>query len=230
MACLRREVDGFAPSYLTLRAGAHVSFELVERRSRFIAQLAHVGDEGGAAEFVESVRALHHDARHNVFAWTLANGQERESDDGEPRRTAGLPVLKALQAANLADVCCVVTRYFGGTLLGSGGLARAYSSATAQAYDTARELGTLAEMTLVTKVVARIPYALHDRVRDLAKRSGACVQSTDFAEEVTMCLAFRTGQERPFVDALRTLTGGGEPCHVGEPGFSEFRADASTEL
>lgn len=107
-------------SYLTLRAGEEAAGEFVDRKSRFIAQLAHVEGEDDAAEFVATVRARHYDARHNVPTWILADGRERASDDGEPQRTAGAPTLEVLRGAGLANVCCVVTRYFGGTLLGPG--------------------------------------------------------------------------------------------------------------
>jgi len=119
-----------APSYRTLCARADASAEVEDRRSRFIALMRHVESEAEADAFVAEVRARHHDARHNVPAWILADGRERCSDDGEPQRTAGMPVLEVLRGAGLADVCCVVTRYFGGTLLGPGGLVRAYTGAT----------------------------------------------------------------------------------------------------
>lgn len=119
-----------AASYLTLRAGEVASAEFVDRKSRFIAQLTHVESEDEASEFIAAVRARHYDARHNVPAWILADGRERQSDDGEPQRTSGMPTLECLRGAGLMNVCCVVTRYFGGTLLGPGGLVRAYTTAT----------------------------------------------------------------------------------------------------
>ncbi|HJF45506.1 IMPACT family protein, partial [Thermophilibacter provencensis] len=121
--------DATPGGYRTLRGGAEAKGEVEDRRSRFIAQLAHVGGEGDAEAFIAEVRSRHHDARHNVPAWILADGRERCSDDGEPSRTSGMPTLEVLRGAGLADVCCVVTRYFGGTLLGPGGLVRAYTAA-----------------------------------------------------------------------------------------------------
>ncbi|MCH3943374.1 MAG: YigZ family protein [Atopobiaceae bacterium] len=207
---------------MTMRAGEEATGEVVDRKSRFIAQLAHVEREREAEEFVAAVRARHHDARHNVPAWILADGRERVSDDGEPQRTAGMPTLGALRGAGLADVCCVVTRYFGGTLLGPGGLARAYESAAKAAVANAREAGQLCEMTLVTQVVAQIPYALHDRARRLAEDAGGKVRDSLFAEDVQITLAFRTGDEQAFVRAMDELAAGERLCRVGEPSFSEF--------
>lgn len=211
-----------ATSYLTMRAGEEATAEFVDRKSRFIAQLTHVEAEDEAAAFIETVRARHYDARHNVPAWILADGRERASDDGEPQRTSGMPTLEVLRGAGLANVCCVVTRYFGGTLLGPGGLVRAYSTATQRAVDTAHEQGFIVEMTLVCRVVATIPYSLHDRVRDLAERSGAHVVGTDYAADVHLTLMFRAGEEVAFVSAMRELANGEELCEIFAPEFAEF--------
>lgn len=211
-----------ATSYLTMRAGEEATAEFVDRKSRFIAQLTHVEAEDEAAAFIETVRARHYDARHNVPAWILADGRERASDDGEPQRTSGMPTLEVLRGAGLANVCCVVTRYFGGTLLGPGGLVRAYSTATQRAVDTAREQGFIVEMTLVCRVVATISYSLHDRVRVLAERSGAHVVGTDYAADVRLTLAFRAGEEAAFVSAMRELANGEDLCEVFAPEFAEF--------
>lgn len=209
-------------SYTTLRAGVEAQAEFVDRKSRFIAQVVNVESEAEAAEFVAAVRSRHYDARHNVPAWILADGSQRASDDGEPQRTAGMPVLEVLGGAGLADVCCVVTRYFGGVLLGPGGLVRAYSEATARAVEAAREQGLTCEMTLVVPVVLAIPYAMHDRVRNLAERAGGRVRSCDYGADVTLTLAFRAGEEAAFVSRLRELFAGDDPCLVLDAEFSEF--------
>ena len=211
-----------ATSYLTMRAGEEATAEFVDRKSRFIAQLTHVEAEDEAAAFIETVRARHYDARHNVPAWILADGRERASDDGEPQRTSGMPTLEVLRGTGLANVCCVVTRYFGGTLLGPGGLVRAYSTATQRVVDTAHEQGLIVEMTLVCRVVATISYSLHDRVRVLAERSGAHVVGTDYAADVRLTLAFRAGEEAAFVSAMRELANGEDLCEVFAPEFAEF--------
>ena len=115
-------------AYRTIASPATV--EIVEKKSRFIGQIAPAQAEEEALAFLEAVRAEHRMARHNVYAYVLRSGRVRYSDDGEPGGTAGMPTLEAVQHADLVDVAVVVTRYFGGTLLGTGGLVRAYAAAT----------------------------------------------------------------------------------------------------
>lgn len=114
------------------------SAEVRERGSRFLAVAAPAAIEEAARAVREEARRLHHDATHHVFAWRSADGSERWDDDGEPSGTGGRPVLGAIDSAGLADVAVVVTRWFGGTKLGTGGLARAYGAAAARALAAAR--------------------------------------------------------------------------------------------
>ncbi|MBR2683492.1 MAG: YigZ family protein [Atopobiaceae bacterium] len=211
-----------AEGYLTLAADAEAVGEFVDRRSRFIAQVRHVDSEAEANAFIAEVRSRHHDARHNVPAWILSDGRERCSDDGEPQRTAGMPTLEVLRGAGMADVCCVVTRYFGGTLLGPGGLVRAYEAATKEAIEAARSEGLIVEMTLVTPVVVQIPYSAYDRVTRMIADAGGKVKDSLFAEDVQLTCAFRAGTEEAFVSSLREYANGEELCRVGETAFSEF--------
>lgn len=209
-------------SYLTLANGTEVTGEFEDRRSRFIAQLAHVSGEAEANAFIEKVRSRHHDARHNVPAWVLADGRERCSDDGEPSRTAGMPTLEVLHGACLKDVCCVVTRYFGGTLLGPGGLVRAYTAATQAAVEAAHAADSVVEMTLVTRVVVQIPYSAYDRLTRMVADAGGRVLDSVFAEDVQLTCAFHTGDEDAFLAAVTDFANGDDICRVGEPGFAEF--------
>lgn len=208
--------------YLTLRAGEEATGEFEDRRSRFIAQLVHVESEAEAEAFIAEVRGRHHDARHNVPAWILSDGRERCSDDGEPSRTSGMPTLDVLRGAGLADVCCVVTRYFGGTLLGPGGLVRAYTAATQAAVAAAEKDGAIVEMTLVTPVTVQLPYALYDRVTRLCSDAGGHVTDSLFAEDVQLTCVFRSGDEQRFVTAVRELANGEDLARAGEPRFAEF--------
>ena len=211
-----------AASYHTLSADVEVTGEFEDRRSRFIAQLVHVGSEAEAEAHIAAVRARHHDARHNVPAWILADGRERCSDDGEPSRTSGMPTLDVLKGAGLADVCCVVTRYFGGTLLGPGGLVRAYTAATQAAAQAARRQGAIVEMTLVTPVTAQVPYALYDRCARLVSDAGGKVADSLFAEDVQVACVFHAGAAPRVIDAMRALACGEDLCRAGEPSFREF--------
>jgi len=209
-------------SYVTLTEGVEANGEFVDRRSRFIAQIRHVESEAEANAFIDEVRARHHDARHNVPAWILADGRERCSDDGEPQRTAGMPTLEVLRGAGLANVCCVATRYFGGTLLGPGGLVRAYEAATREAVTAAEADGLLVTMTLVTNVTCVIPYAAYDRVVRLVADCDGKIKDSIFAQDVQLNCAFLSGGEERFVAAMCDLANGEDLCLVAEPTFAAF--------
>ena len=209
-------------SYRTLRSDAEATGEFVDRKSRFIAQLVHVENEDEANAFIESVRKRHYDARHNVPAWILVDGRERQSDDGEPSRTSGMPTLEVLRTAGLKNVCCVVTRYFGGTLLGPGGLVRAYTAATQAAVAAAQANGQIAEMTSVVHVDTVVPYAMLEQVSRLAEECGAHVSGTDYTDVVTLHLVFRAGEQGTFATKMRELMAGREEIAVGDTELAEF--------
>ena len=121
----------------TILNQVEVSFE--EKRSRFICNIKRISDESEAMEFIETIRSKYKDANHNVYAYITNNGiSMRYSDDGEPQGTAGPPVLEVLKRENLIDVAVVVTRYFGGVLLGAGGLVRAYGASCKQGVDAGK--------------------------------------------------------------------------------------------
>lgn len=156
-------------------------------------------------------------------AWILQDGRERCSDDGEPSHTGGTPTLEVLRGACLADVCCVVTRYFGGTLLGPGGLKRAYTAATQEALKTAEGDGALVLKTLVTHVSCTISYSAYGRVERLVNDSGGRIKDSKFTQEnVRIVAVFRAGEERGFVEAMRELANGQDLCVVSEPTFGEL--------
>lgn len=208
--------------YKTIALGEEATGEIEDRRSRFIAQIVGVSSEREANAFIEKVRARHRDARHNVPAWILADGREKCSDDGEPSHTAGIPTLEVLRGAGVSNVCCVVTRYFGGTLLGPGGLKRAYVAATQEALKQAEQGGILVTMTLVTRVTCVLPYSAYDRVLRMVSDCGGKVANTVFAEDVQLTSTFRAGEETRFVDAMREFANGEDLCVVGEPAFAEL--------
>ena len=140
--------------YMTIRG--KTTFEYEEKRSRFIATAAFAGTEEAALAVLQAVRAANRTARHNVYAYVLQNGRTRYSDDGEPAKTAGTPVLEAIRHAGVSDVIVVVTRYFGGILLGTGGLVRAYTAAAAGALQTAERVS----MRQVVECRLRVPYSI----------------------------------------------------------------------
>lgn len=208
--------------YVTLRPGTEATGEFEDRKSRFIAQLIHVESAEEAAAHQAAARAQHYDARHHVPAWILADGTERASDDGEPQHTSGMPTLEVLRGAGLRDVSCVTTRYFGGTLLGPGGLVRAYTAAAQRAVEQAREAGVLVEMTQVVPVDVEVPYALYERVNRLIAQAGGKVSSSDFTTEVCLHAVFHDGDEGAFVTALTELVAGEPSVTVGTSRFAEF--------
>ena len=168
-------------SYQTITGTSVGEYE--EKKSRFIAYLAHVETDEEAVAFIDGIRAEHPMARHHVYAYVLrAENRVRYSDDGEPQKTAGLPTLSVLQHAEITDVVCVVVRYFGGTLLGTGGLVRAYTKATQNAVVLARH----ASFAPCCDVVISVDYPLYEKLSYLLKTRGVPVVDAAFAQDVTI--------------------------------------------
>ena len=179
--------------------------EYIDKKSRFIGQVEHVESESEAMAFVESVRRRRDDATHSVWAYVLANGALRWSDDGEPGGTSGQPTLNVFRQAGVCDVCCVVTRYFGGVLLGSGGLVRAYSKAASLALEAAG----LARMAEWRRVRVLCSYAQYERVRRLLGDFGAEDQEASFGADVEIGALLPAGSGGSFSARLADLTAGG---------------------
>lgn len=211
-----------AERYFTVRPGIEVCGEFEDRKSRFIAQLVHVESVDEAQAHQAAVRARHYDARHNVPAFVLSDGTERASDDGEPQRTSGMPTLEVLRGAGLKDVCCVTTRYFGGTLLGSGGLVRAYTAAAQAAIEQARTAGDIVEMTSVVPVDIAMAYAQYEQVVRMVVDTGGKIAATDYTDEVVVHAVYREGEQAPLRPLLTELMAGRERIEVGAPRFAEF--------
>lgn len=159
------------------------SDEFVEKKSRFIGYVKHVKTQAEAAEFISQIKAKHWDATHNVSAYVLReNNIQRSSDDGEPSGTAGVPVLDVLLKEKLVDVCVVVTRYFGGTLLGAGGLIRAYSHGS----KIAVESGHIITMAPCKILKASVDYSFYDRLNILLNDFNANIENSEFADKVNI--------------------------------------------
>lgn len=150
--------------------------EYEEKRSRFIGEIFPAADEAAARSYIERTRKKYPDARHHCWAWVLPDGAYRWSDDGEPGGTAGAPMLEVLRGADVYGVVCVVTRYFGGTLLGSGGLVRAYSKAAALALADA---GT-EEDPETTELTMTCRWESLDRVHRLIREYGGTLLGSDY--------------------------------------------------
>lgn len=184
--------------------------EYIDKKSRFIGQVQHAESVSEAMAFVESVRRKHADATHNVWAYVLADGQMRWSDDGEPGGTSGQPTLNVFRSAGVCDVVCVVTRYFGGTLLGSGGLVRAYSRAAAMALEAAGR----ARMAEWQSVAVECSYAHYERLRRLLEGEGAQDMAGDFAEFVTVTCLLPAGVPEQIGGRITDMTAGGARMSV----------------
>lgn len=200
-------------SYLTV--GRPAAAEVEDRGSRFVCTLRRVADETEARALVAELRREHWDARHHCSAFILGPGGEvqRSSDDGEPSGTAGAPMLEVLRGAGVTDVAAVVSRWFGGTLLGSGGLVRAYSGAVRAAL---AEAGTV-RRSLLTELSLDLDHADAGRVEGDLRARGVTVLETSYGVGVRLLLAAAPDE----VEALRQLvssatSGGSLPVVVGE--------------
>lgn len=191
--------------------------EIEEKKSRFKAHLVHVESEEEALSFLEEIRTEHRMARHNVYAYILrgegASERIRYSDDGEPQKTAGLPTLQTLQHAGLTDIACVVTRYFGGTLLGTGGLVRAYTQATQSAIAKSERV----TVSVCIDITLRIAYPLYDQMVRIAAECNAKTLDTQYADTVTLTLRMLDGTQESFLMKVTELCHGQEDINISKP-------------
>lgn len=190
--------------------------EYDEKRSRFLGCVWPVESEEEARARIEETRKRYFDARHNCFCYLLRSGTVRYGDDGEPQGTAGQPMLNVFQSQGLTDLCCVVTRYFGGVLLGAGGLVRAYTAAAKAAL---AEAG-VREMALWREYTLPCPYPLYERVKRLLDAQEAVVTDTDYGAEVRFQALLRHDRAEAFEAALTELSAGSLSA---EPGGERFQ-------
>lgn len=201
-------------SYRTVAARAEGEYE--EKKSRFLGVVAPVQTETEAVAFLDAVRAAHPMARHTAYAYVLRAGNRvRYSDDGEPQKTAGLPILSVMQHAGLTDAICTVTRYFGGTLLGTGGLVRAYTTA-AQRILAAAQVVTFAACRDVQVVVE---YPDFEPLQHWLAAQGHAVVSTDYADVVTLLVRTRAQETDAVVAAIEDFCQGRALVQAGDAAF-----------
>lgn len=199
-------------------AAAFGTDEFTEKKSRFIGYVSPVSSEEEAIGFINEIRAKHRDASHNVYAYSLREGQiKRASDDGEPQGAGGIPLLNVLCGAELTDVCCVVTRYFGGTLLGVGGLCRAYTEGAKIAV-AAAGTKTVAESADV-KITS--DYSLFGKIEHFLNEGGFCVLKTEFGAEVSALVRVRKENLSDFKRDITELTAAKAALEVVAEGWSE---------
>lgn len=191
--------------------------EFTEKRSRFIGRIWLVETEEEALSKIQEMKKQHYDATHNCWAYIIHGGAVRFSDDGEPGGTAGMPMLQVLQREGLNNVVCVVTRYFGGILLGAGGLVRAYTKGAKIAVDAAGK----SIKRVWTVLYVPCPYSFYERVKLEIEAFGGILRSTDFGAEVDMEILFPQANAQLFLDQLTDLTSGTvEGMEIGQ----EYRA------
>lgn len=187
--------------------------EYVEKKSRFIGHIYKVQTPEQAQEILASVRKTYWDATHNVYAYVLQNGVMRFSDDGEPQGTSGMPTLDVLKKEEVFDVMCVTTRYFGGTLLGAGGLVRAYSHTCKLALDAAGQ----AMMQPFARFRLDCPYPLLEQVRRQLPLFEAEEMEAEFGASVLLTAALPAGRLPALREHLLELTAGKlQPVPDGE--------------
>ncbi len=177
----------------------------IEKKSEFIGYLCPVQTEEQAVAFIEEIRAMHRKATHNCYAYILReNNAARHSDDGEPGGTAGVPIYEVLRKEGLTDVCCVVTRYFGGVLLGAGGLVRAYTKGAKDAVDAA-QIKCMAE---AVKLAVTVDYGLYGRLAQVFADFDARVEDERFADNVRIVLHIRAENSQKLTDKLVDVCNG----------------------
>ena len=186
--------------YITIAQKAEDDF--FEKKSQFIGYIAPVSSEEEALAFIGEIRAKHRDARHNCFAYILQNGVKRCSDDGEPQGTAGVPILDVIEREGITDVVVIVTRYFGGILLGAGGLVRAYAHAAKLAVDAAQRK----VMSPAVLLQMQMDYNQYGKINNILSKYTCIPQETLFTELVTMNILFIEKDVSAFCDELTELT------------------------
>lgn len=194
------------------------SAEFIERRSRFIGHIFQTGTEQQALEVIRRTREIHWDATHNVYAYIIRDGAVRFSDDGEPGGTAGMPVLQVLQREGIFNVTCVVTRYFGGILLGAGGLVRAYAHSAKIGLDAAGR----SMRRVWTKLYLPCPYGWYERVKLELAAFGGVIEHTEFGADVGFDLLLPEAQVHPFLARIFDLSGGTIEGLTGESVYRAF--------
>lgn len=191
--------------------------EFTEKKSRFIGRVWCVESEEEAISRIQEIKKQHYDATHNCWAYVIKDGPMRFSDDGEPGGTAGNPMMQVLQREGLYNVVCVVTRYFGGVLLGAGGLVRAYTKGAKIAIDAAGK----SVKRIWSVLYVPCPYSFYERVKLEAEAFGGILRDTQFGAEVELEILIAEGQTQAFLEKLTDMTAGTvEGMEIGK----EYRA------
>lgn len=187
--------------YITVKKPA--TAVLIEKKSRFIADVFPVESEEQAIEYLNEIKRKYPDARHHVYAYIIGEANIfRYSDDAEPSGTAGMPVLDSMRKSGIVDTLIVVTRYFGGTLLGTGGLVHAYSQSAAQALENAQ----VVKRVLCNEIQVKVDYTFSGKIMHTAEQKGYMLCDTIYEENVTFVFAARIDETQKLIDDMTELT------------------------
>lgn len=187
-----------------------------DRRSKFIGEIFPVETPEEAIARIAEVKAKYRDARHHCYAYIIREGNYmRYSDDGEPQGTAGMPMLDVLRRENITNVCCVVTRYFGGVLLGTGGLVRAYTKSA----QLGLEAAGINQMSSYSVLLITCPYSLLGVVQNILPEHDCMADDIEYAADVTLTVTLPEGGEEALAAALRDATSAAVDVEVMESRF-----------
>lgn len=186
--------------------------EIIEKKSRFIANVMPVCSEDEALAFIQDIKKKHYDARHNCFAYIIEDSIIRFSDDGEPSKTAGKPILDVLQGNNLKNVVVVVTRYFGGVLLGTGGLVRAYSKAAKEGVLASE----IVEMNMYYKLIICVDYSLIGKLQHEIMLNNVITIDTDYSDVVKFYVYVKQQLSDDFIKHIINITN--NTCQISKEG------------
>ena len=178
--------------------------EFVEKRSSFLGHVRFAETEDTAREFINEMKKKHYDARHNCWCYIIRGGAVRYSDDGEPQGTAGLPMLEVFRREGVENVVCVVTRYFGGVLLGTGGLLRAYTKSAKDALDAAG----IAAVRRWVKLETACPYSLLERMKTECMALDGAVSDVKYGADVRMSFLLPEAKAEEFQARVTELSAG----------------------
>lgn len=194
--------------YLTVSAAGRG--EYTEKKSRFLGEIHPAASEQEAVEILSGIRKQYYDARHHCYSWILGEDgmQKKAADDGEPSGTAGVPMLKVLEGAGLRNVIVVVTRYFGGTLLGTGGLVRAYTSAAQAALENAKASGNLVRMCSGRVAAITVEYPVLDKLFYYLRQEKIEPYDQSYTDKVTMKITIRENNADSLLQDITVLTNG----------------------
>ena len=182
--------------------------EYDEKRSRFLGHVRPAADEDEARAFIAEMKKEYYDARHNCWCYIIKDGPERYSDDSEPQGTAGIPMLEVFRRQGVVNSVCVVTRYFGGVLLGAGGLLRTYTKAAADALEAAG----IARMDRWTVLEIPCPYALLERIKNETAAFGGAVEDVQYGQTASVRALLPEERAGEFAARLLDLSAGSVSC------------------